>query len=213
MVLAEEGHDRNHAIPIIIPSPTKDTKNVIMKTLNEFSTSIENIIYAGADTRTLHAECSNLVLIYGRTGGRLAYEILSNFLHKNLPEQTLNKISDILDALSGQCHSSCRIGSGSYHLDIRPSEILIKKKDCIKEIIAKYPVKNAMIFGSVARGEDTEDSDLDIMVEPLEHCSLFQLGGLHEELVEELGIEISLCTSTSMIKRFGISILKDTMPL
>ncbi|WP_053115962.1 nucleotidyltransferase family protein [Winslowiella iniecta] len=80
-------------------------------------------------------------------------------------------------------------------------------------IISKYPVKNALVFGSVARGEDTKESDLDIMVDPLDSCSLFHLGGLYEEIVEELGIEISLCTSATMIQRFGKSILNDTIAL
>lgn len=184
-----------------------------MKTINEYSESIKKIIDNKADKNKLHNECCELVLMYGRRGGLLAYEMLSDSLQDELSAHTLENILDVLDALSGQCHPKCRIGSGTYHLNTRPSEILSNKKNQIINIISKYPVKNALVFGSVARGEDTKESDLDIMVEPLDNCSLFHLGGLYEELVEELGIEISLCTSKTMIQRFGASILNDTIAL
>ena len=48
---------------------------------------------------------------------------------------------------------------------MRPSEALAKHRDEVREIIARYPVSNPRIFGSAARGEDTEGSDLDILVE------------------------------------------------
>ena len=184
-----------------------------MKTINEYAESIENIINNISDKKKLYSECRELVLMYGRRGGFLAYKILFDSLHDELPEHTLENISDVLDALSGQCHSEYRIGSGTYHLNIRPSEILSNKRKRIIQIISKYPVKNALVFGSVARGEDTKESALDIMVDPLDSCSLFHLGGLYEELVEELGIEISLCTTETMIQRFGKSILNNTIAL
>ena len=51
---------------------------------------------------------------------------------------------------------------------MRPSEILAAKADEIREIIARYPVRNPRIFGSAARGDDEEGSDLDLLVDPLE---------------------------------------------
>ena len=48
---------------------------------------------------------------------------------------------------------------------MRPSEILALKADEIREIIARYPVRNPRIFGSAARGDDAEGSDLDLLVE------------------------------------------------
>lgn len=47
---------------------------------------------------------------------------------------------------------------------MKPSEALEKHRETIREILSRYPVSNPRIFGSVARGEDTEESDLDIMV-------------------------------------------------
>ena len=50
---------------------------------------------------------------------------------------------------------------------MRPSEILAAKADEIREIVARYPVRNPRIFGSAARGDDEEGSDLDLLVDPL----------------------------------------------
>ena len=48
---------------------------------------------------------------------------------------------------------------------MRPSEALAKHRNAIVEILGRYPVSNPRVFGSVARGEDTEESDLDIIVQ------------------------------------------------
>ena len=47
---------------------------------------------------------------------------------------------------------------------MKPSETLEMHREMIREILSRYPVSNPRIFGSVARGEDTEASDLDILV-------------------------------------------------
>ena len=77
---------------------------------------------------------------------------------------------------------------------MRPSILLAQKTQDLKELFARYPfAANPRIFGSVARGEDTEDSDLDIMITyPVGTC-LFTLGGLQND-IEELfpSIKINL---------------------
>jgi predicted nucleotidyltransferase len=65
---------------------------------------------------------------------------------------------------------------------MRPSEALAKNRDKVLEIIARYAVSNPRIFGSVARGEDTEGSDLDIVVDPEGTFSYFDMAGLALEL-------------------------------
>jgi len=50
---------------------------------------------------------------------------------------------------------------------MRPSEALAKHRDEVLAIIARYPVTNPRIFGSVARGDDVEGSDVDILCELL----------------------------------------------
>jgi predicted nucleotidyltransferase len=74
---------------------------------------------------------------------------------------------------------------------MRPSEALAKHREEVLEIISRYPVSNPRVFGSVARGEDVEGSDVDILVEPqLEVTTFAHLGALEQELSELLGHEV-----------------------
>lgn len=66
----------------------------------------------------------------------------------------------------------------------------IKKK--IIPILKRYPVKRAGVFGSVVRGEDTQESDIDILVEIEERMSLLDFVGLKLELEEALGKKVDL---------------------
>jgi len=62
----------------------------------------------------------------------------------------------------------------------------------ILPILKKYGVKKAGIFGSVVRGEDTEKSDVDILVEIDARMSLLDFAGLKLELEEALGIKVDM---------------------
>src|SRR3954447_16769607 len=84
----------------------------------------------------------------------------------------------------------CRIRAAP----MRPSEILAAKADEIREIIARYPVRNPRIFGSAARGDDEEGSDLDLLGDPLENTSLYDLAGLELELADLLWFKVDVVT-------------------
>lgn len=65
---------------------------------------------------------------------------------------------------------------------MRPSEVLEQNRQAIREAATRFNAVNPRVFGSVARGEDTDGSDLDILVDALPGSTLFSLGGLHWEL-------------------------------
>jgi hypothetical protein len=66
----------------------------------------------------------------------------------------------------------------------------IKRK--ILSILKRYKVKRAGIFGSVVRGEENEESDIDILVEIVGRMSLLDFAGLKLELEEALGQRVDL---------------------
>ena len=72
----------------------------------------------------------------------------------------------------------------------------MKKIDEIKRkilpILKRYNVKRAGIFGSIARGEENEESDIDILVEIEGRMSLLDFAGLKIELEEALGKRVDL---------------------
>ena len=72
---------------------------------------------------------------------------------------------------------------------------------------------NPRVFGSTARGEDVEGSDLDILVDPLPGATLFDLGLLFEELKEELGVGIDLVTVRELPPRIRERVLAEAKPI
>jgi len=65
-------------------------------------------------------------------------------------------------------------------------------KGKILSILKRYKVKRAGIFGSVVRGEENKESDLDILVEIVGRMSLLDFAGLKLELEEALGQRVDL---------------------
>ena len=71
----------------------------------------------------------------------------------------------------------------------------------IAEYFKTQPVVKAWLFGSFARGEQREDSDIDILILPdkSQHFSLFTLSGIYEDLKELLGCEVDLITDGGLM--------------
>ena len=71
----------------------------------------------------------------------------------------------------------------------------------IADYFKTQPVLKAWLFGSFARGEETENSDVDILILPdkSQHFSLFTLSGMYEDLKELLGCEVDLITDGGLM--------------
>ena len=71
----------------------------------------------------------------------------------------------------------------------------------IAEYFKTQPVVKAWLFGSFARGDQREDSDVDILILPdkSQHFSLFTLSGMYEDLKELLGCEVDLITDGGLM--------------
>ncbi len=96
---------------------------------------------------------------------------------------------------------------------MRPSEALAAHREAALAIIAKYPVSNPRIFGSVARGEDVEGSDLDIIVHPENSATYFDLARLALELEALLKCKIDLGEDIAVKEYVRKKIFSDARPL
>ncbi len=74
------------------------------------------------------------------------------------------------------------------------TEELVRLRELILSMLLPYGVKRVALFGSVVRGEDSPDSDIDILVSFREPIGLFALAGLRQELSERLGRPVDLVT-------------------
>src|SRR5574343_61069 len=71
---------------------------------------------------------------------------------------------------------------------MKPSVALQTHRDLIRTVVERYRARNPRVFGSVLHGDDNEGSDLDLLVEPTQGATLFDLGAIQIELEEQLGV-------------------------
>ena len=94
-----------------------------------------------------------------------------------------------------------------------PSRLVRRHFDEIVSIIAVHKGTNPRVFGSVARGEDTRDSDLDLLVDPGEGMTLFDIGGMGFYLNELLGIDVDVVTPDGLRGPMRTRVLAEAIPL
>jgi len=95
----------------------------------------------------------------------------------------------------------------------RPSEVLRENRELIRTVVMRHRTENLRVFGSASRGEDTETSDLDLLVDPLPGATLLDLGAIQIELEESLGIAVDVLTPGDLPKKFRDQVLSEAVPL
>ena len=96
---------------------------------------------------------------------------------------------------------------------MRPSERLNAHREAIRAIVAAHRAANPRVFGSVARGEDTEDSDIDILVDSAAGMTLFDLGGIQFGVSQLLGVEVDVVTANALPDKFKDRVLAKAAPI
>jgi predicted nucleotidyltransferase len=96
---------------------------------------------------------------------------------------------------------------------MRPSEALEKHREDIRRLALGRRAANPRVFGSTARGEDIEGSDLDILVDTLPGATLFDLAALEDELKGLLGVRVDVVTSGSLHRRIRKRVLGEAAPI
>ncbi|GCE50736.1 hypothetical protein EI42_05633 [Thermosporothrix hazakensis] len=94
-----------------------------------------------------------------------------------------------------------------------PSSILQDRRDDILHLAAHYGVSNIRIFGSVARGDADEQSDLDLLVDVEAGRSLFDLGALLSDFEQLLGCPVDIVTEKGLRDRIRARVLAEVIPL
>lgn len=91
----------------------------------------------------------------------------------------------------------------------RPSAALLAHRDDILRIVTANRAVNARVFGSVLHGDDSDESDLDILVDPLPGATLLDLGAIQVELEELLGISVDVVTPEDLPPKFRGEVLDE----
>lgn len=92
-------------------------------------------------------------------------------------------------------------------------ELVQARREDILQTAARHGAYNVRVFGSVARGNADEHSDLDFLVEMETGRSLFDLGGLLTDLEDLLGCPVDVVTEKGLRDRIRKRVLQEALPL
>ena len=92
-------------------------------------------------------------------------------------------------------------------------ELRTSKREDILRLAACYGARNVRVFGSVARGESDNRSDMDFLVDLEPGRSLFDLGGLLMALQQLLGTKVDVVTEKGLRPRIRDQVLASAVEL
>jgi predicted nucleotidyltransferase len=96
---------------------------------------------------------------------------------------------------------------------MRPSEVLPRHRDAIRQIVLDFGMANPRLFGSVVHGNDSEGSDLDLLVDPSPETSLLDIAKLQIELEAKVGIKVDIRTPKFLPLTFRDKVLAEAVPV
>ena len=96
---------------------------------------------------------------------------------------------------------------------MKPSTAFEQNRDAIKAVIARYPVGNPRVFGSVANGTDKDGSDLDILIDAPRGTTLIHLCGIQIDLEDLLGVPVDVRTPEEFGERSRNIVLAEARPI
>jgi uncharacterized protein len=96
---------------------------------------------------------------------------------------------------------------------MRPSALLDQHREAIHAVVAAHRGRNPRVFGSVLHGEDTAGSDLDLLVDPADGMSLFDVGAIRWKLRDLLGIPVDVVSPRSLPDSFRDKVLATAEPV
>jgi predicted nucleotidyltransferase len=83
----------------------------------------------------------------------------------------------------------------------------------VLRLAAQYGATDVRVFGSVARGDANETSDIDILVQMLPGRSVFDIGGLLMDLQDLLGRRVDIVTERGLSPRMRERVLREAVPV
>lgn len=96
---------------------------------------------------------------------------------------------------------------------MKPSEALYLHREEIRQITEQHHTRNPRIFGSVLRNEDSEGSDLDLLVDPLPGTTLLDIANIQNRLQKLTGVAVDVLTPKALPNSFREKVLLEALPV
>jgi len=94
---------------------------------------------------------------------------------------------------------------------MKPSQALQSHRDAIRSVVLAHRALNPRIFGSVLSGQDTENSDLDILIDPTPSTTLMDIAAIQVELENLLHVSVDVLTPNTLPDKFRNSVLAQAV--
>jgi predicted nucleotidyltransferase len=96
---------------------------------------------------------------------------------------------------------------------MRPSEALSAHRAELRKIVADHHAINARVFGSAIRGEDRDDSDLDLPVDPTPQTTLLDIARIQSRLQKRPGVSVDVLTPKALPESFRARVVAEAVPV
>jgi predicted nucleotidyltransferase len=96
---------------------------------------------------------------------------------------------------------------------MKPSIALQENRAAILAVVESHRARNARVFGSVLHGNDHEDSDLDILIDPTPETTMFDIGAIRHELLQLLGVQVDVLTPNALPDAFRAKVIAEARPV
>lgn len=84
-------------------------------------------------------------------------------------------------------------------------------REAIREIAMRHRVRNVRVFGSALHGSDTEDSDLDLLVEPTAETTLMDIAKIQLEVAQLLHVSVDVLTPNGLPDKFREQVMAEAV--
>ena len=83
----------------------------------------------------------------------------------------------------------------------------------VRKIVADHHAINARVFGSATTGEDREDSDLDLLVDPTPETTLLDIDRIQSRLQKLPGLSVDVPTPRALPESFRARVIAEAVPV
>ena len=96
---------------------------------------------------------------------------------------------------------------------MKPSQALDLNRAAIRQVVASHRAQNARVFGSVIHGQDTEGSDLDLLIDTTPETTLMDVAAIQLELQNLLGVSVDVLTPKALPETFRNHVRSEAVPV
>jgi hypothetical protein len=96
---------------------------------------------------------------------------------------------------------------------VKPSDLVVLHRDAIHQVVTAHQARNPRVFGSALHADDTEASDLDLLIDPTEATTLLDIGAIRAELHDLLGIQVDVVTPKALPEKWRAHVLAEARPV